>query len=284
MAEEPILSVHYIHEPDELKTFPNEGDRVTFGRDDDCDITIFSAINGAALSRIAGRIWRMENELWVRNLSDSHELWLKVHGRPAAPPLPPRDPNSHDPGSAQAIPGELAYILGPDGCVLVVTQHRPPPEVPSALRGEPTERMPELPDDLLPVARVLCAPLLRGSGLPASYGEVVVQLGLTMKRARTLVGRLTDLYHAEVPGLRERFETRQRWEEEQLALPANTQRRMKPGGVQEFATPNVDGLSDSDSRYRRTLTLPDYYEVAHLLVRRRVVTLDDLDGEVTAAG
>ena len=84
---EPMLNVHYLYEPDEVWTFPVEGERVTFGRDDSCDITIFSAINGNALSRVAGRIWRMENELWVRNLSERHDLDVEVPGQAAGQPL-----------------------------------------------------------------------------------------------------------------------------------------------------------------------------------------------------
>src|SRR5664279_1257267 len=61
------------HQPSDISP-PRRGKGRLFGRDDGCDIVIWSAINGTDLSRVAGRIWRMEGELWVRNLSSRHEL------------------------------------------------------------------------------------------------------------------------------------------------------------------------------------------------------------------
>ena len=131
MPQDPVLAVWYLYEPDEKFYFDSDGDRITFGRDDDCDLIIFSAINGELLSRCAGRIWRMEGELWVRNLSEKHELWIVQPGLPPLPPLPPRDPARPDPGAAQSIPGDLTYVQGPDGCVLVVAQQRAEPAFPA---------------------------------------------------------------------------------------------------------------------------------------------------------
>jgi hypothetical protein len=272
---EPMLSVYYLYEPDEVWTFPVEGKRITFGRDDDCDITIFSAINGNALSRVAGRIWRMEDELWLRNLSESHELRVEVPGRPQSQPLQPRRGGTNDHGPAQSIPGELAYIVGPDDCVLVVTQHRPPPVLPASGGGRTTFTMPNLPAKLRPVAVALCEPLLRGGALPASYSEMSERLGVSYKGARKSVAQLIELYLEAIPELRSRVDARMRIEEEKLGLPPAPAKIR--GGVWIFDPVPEDGASETaDLQRRRALALPDYYELAHLLVRRYVVTLDDL--------
>ncbi|TQS44418.1 FHA domain-containing protein [Cryptosporangium phraense] len=266
------MSVWYLYEPDEKFTFTKDGDRITFGRDDDCDLIIFSAINRESLSRVAGRIWRYEGELWVRNLSEKHELWITQPGLPPLPPLPPRDPARPDPGAAQTIPGDLAYIQGPDGCVLVVAQQRIEPALPAVLDDRPTTSMPPIPSYLRPVAIALCEPLLQGKQLPASYEEVQRRLvNRSRKQIRDLVKRLCDLYLTEVPELRERVEARRRLEERELGLPATPTIVHK--GIRLFG-PVLD--EDQEIRRRRALALPDYYEVAHLLVRRRQITIDDL--------
>lgn len=272
MEKEPVLEVWYIYEPDEVCSFAKDGDRITFGRDDECDLIIFSAINGESLSRVAGTIWRMEGELWVRNLSDKHELWITQPGMPPLPPLPPRDPARHDPGAAQSIPGELAYVRGPDGCVLAVAQQRTEPALPTVLDDRTTISMPPVPSELRPVAAALCEPLLRGRRLPASYEEVHRRLPTrTRNQIRDHVRRLCDLYLTELPELRDRVEARRRIEEQELGLPAAP--TMVHKGIRVFSpVPETD----EEVRRRRELTLPDYYEVAHLLVRRRTVTAEDL--------
>ncbi|EXG80684.1 FHA domain-containing protein [Cryptosporangium arvum] len=272
MGEDPVLAVWYFYEPDEVRTFARDGDRITFGRDDECDLIIFSAINGESLSRVAGTIWRMEGELWVRNLSDKHELWITQPGMPPLPPLPPRDPARRDPGAAQSVPGELAYVHGPDGCVLVVAQQRAEPALPAVRDDRPTTTMPPVPPELRPVAAALCEPLIRGRRLPASYEEVHRRLpGRTRNQIRDHVRRLCELYLTELPELRDRVAARKQLEERELGLPAAPTTVHK--GIRVFAP--VPGPDDEAQR-RRELTLPDYYEVAHLLVRRRTVTTEDL--------
>ncbi|MFG1925498.1 FHA domain-containing protein [Cryptosporangium sp. NPDC048952] len=255
-----------------MHSFARDGDRITFGRDDECDLIIFSAINGESLSRVAGTIWRMEGELWVRNLSDKHELWITQPGMPPLPPLPPRDPARHDPGAAQSIPGELAYVQGPDGCVLVVAQQRAEPALPPVQDDRPTTTMPPVPSELRPVAAALCEPLIRGRRLPASYEEVHRRLpGRSRNQIRDHVRRLCELYLIELPELRDRVAARKQIEERELGLPAAPTTVHK--GIRVFArVPETD----EEVQRRRELTLPDYYEVAHLLVRRRTVTTEDL--------
>ncbi|MFB9319213.1 hypothetical protein [Cryptosporangium minutisporangium] len=215
----------------------------------------------------------MEGELWVRNLSEKHELWIVQPGLPPLPPLPPRNPARPDPGAAQSIPGELTYVQGPDGCVLVVAQQRVEPALPTVLDDRPTTSIPPVPPDLRPVAAALCEPLLRGKQLPASYEEVQRRLVTrSRKQIRDLVRRLCGLYLTEVPELRERVEARRRLEERELGLPAAPTVVHK--GIRVFAAAEAE--EDAEIRRRRALTLPDYYEVAHLLVRRRTITADDL--------
>jgi hypothetical protein len=47
-------------------------------------------------------------------------------------------------------------------------------------------------------------------------------------------------------------------------------------GVWRFDQTSQPSAEAEDVRRRRALALPDYYEVAHMLVRRRLVTVDDL--------
>jgi hypothetical protein len=275
---EPRLSVHYLHERDQLYEFPTEGTGYLFGRDEArCEIVIWSALLKTSLSRVAGRIWRREGELWVRNLSYSHDLRVEVPGSPPLSPLPPRHDPDYDPGAAQAIPGELAYVSGPDGCTLVVAQQRLPlAEPPPEEVGEPTSRMPALPDSLRPIAVALCEPLLRGRQMPASYEEVQRRLGISSKRRiRDLVAQLCTLYLNELPELRSRVEARRRLEEKELGLPAAPMMLRRGVWVFGWSASRESRAESAEIAERRENALPTYYEVAHLLVRRRAVTARD---------
>lgn len=266
--------VVYTGEPDELFEFVTEGQGRFFGRDDHvCDIVIWSAINGTELSRIAGRIWRMDDELWVRNVSLTHELHVTGAVGPPEPPLPPRRDDVPDPGPARSIPGPTAMITGPGGCELLVRQlSRRDFPVPSARIGTSTVSLPPVPPELRPVAAALCEPLLLGGQFPAAYSEVTrrAQTG-SLKRSRTLVGQLCALYVAEVPTLVERAGEPIA---DRVGGPALNPRLQ--AGVWTFDPPS-DELDHRDAVGRHSLTLPDYYEVAHLLVRRRLVTARDVE-------
>jgi hypothetical protein len=247
-------------------------------------VVIWSAINGRELSRVAGRIWRMEDELWLRNLSLRHELYIRVPGTPPPPPLRPRLDTQDDPGPACAIPGPVAYVLGPGGCELLVYQRRVArSEVQLDLPGEQTFSVPPVPDGLRMIAAALCEPLLNGGQLPATYKEVAERTGTPEgKRTRNQVGDLCRLYVEEVPELRLRIIERRQKEEQELALPADPELRR---GVWHFGRVDDDAESDPpDVRRRRALALPDYYEVAHLLVRRRLITLNDVRKLPSAGG
>ncbi len=275
METECVLTVVYAGEPDEMFEFATEGQSRLFGRDDQvCEIVIWSEINGVALSRIAGRLWRMDDELWVRNLSTIHELQVIGPEGPPDPPLPPRRDDVPDPGPARSIPRPSAVVRGPGGCELLVSQlPRDDFEIPLAQVTESTLQMPPIPDALRRVAAALCEPLLSGGQLPATYGEVTRRAGTgSLKRTRTLVGELCSHYLAELPVLRERLVERNRRLDAGLEPPAG---RRLHGGVWTFADAH-DEPDAEDAVRRRALSLPDYYEVAHLLVRRRLVTAQDV--------
>jgi hypothetical protein len=270
-----VLTVVYTGEPDEVFEFAEEGQSRLFGRDDArCEIVIWSALNGTELSRVAGRIWRMDGELWVRNLSTRHELQIRQPDLPSEAPLPPRREDGVDPGPARSIPGEVAYVEAPGGCELLVRQRRTPLEGRDPDSGQATSRVPPVPAQLRQVAVALCEPLLSGGQLPATYSEIMRRTGTaSLKRTRTLVGELCSAYVREIPQLRDRIVARLEREERELGLPADPRLH---GGVWSFQ-PAVEPEQESEEvRRRRALALPDYYEVAHLLVRRRLVTADDL--------
>jgi hypothetical protein len=272
-----ILTVAYTGEPDEIYEFAEDGQARTFGRDDArCDIVIWSAINGNELSRVAGRIWRMDSELWLRNLSTRHELHVSTPGWPAEPPLPPRREDGLYPGPARSIPAELAFVRAPGGCELLVRQvrSRAAALLAQADWGDITFRVPSVPRELRSVAIALCAPLLSGGQLPAAYSEIT-RLAATgsLKRTRTMVADLCQLYMSEVPHLRDRILERRRREENELGLPADARLHR---GVWRFDQTSQPSAEAEDVRRRRALALPDYYEVAYILVRRRLVTVDDL--------
>jgi hypothetical protein len=260
---------------DELYEFSTDGQIRTFGRDDQaCDIVIWAAHNGRDLGRVAGEIWRWGDELWIRNLSTTHELQLTVPGLPPDPPLRRRrDPNAR--GSACSIPAPTATITAPGGCLLEVSQeHQPPAATFSYGLDEPTMTVvPEVPETFKALAVALCEPLLLGGRLPAAYGEVMTRLGASsLKALRRQVDELCALYTDASPQLAQRVNTRR--ERQQAALHPVAE-PVKQGAIYRFdPTPTPDGES---SQRPRGLSLPDYYEVAWLLVRHYRITADDLD-------
>ena len=260
-----MYTAAYVGEPDVVWQFPRDGDSYLFGRDDTrCQIVVWSALNDKRLSRVAGRIWRMDDQLWLANLSESHDLCVVSDGRPPEPFLPPKDP-AHGRPPARSLPHGTSIVLGPAGCEIVVHQlWEVQDPATSPAEDDLTVRVPPVPDHLRDVAEALCRPLLQGSFLPASYGQVVEEVpGLTLKRARTLVAQLTALYAAELPALAQSVRARVQRQEQLLAARGG---RHLVGGVWRF-----EPLTEDDAARRRNLMLPDYFEVAHLLVRRGLV-------------
>jgi hypothetical protein len=277
VARTPLLTVTYTGEPEILYEFGENGTRKVFGRDDaTCDIVIWSAINGQELSRVAGVIWRMDDELWVRNLSTRHELYLEVAGKPAEPGLPPRSDDGTDRGPARSIPTELAFLRAPGGCELLVRQVRDAdlPDLGDPDDARATFRAPPVPAQLRIIATALCEPLLLGSQVPATHAQVTKRAVTgSPKRTRNLVTKLCTLYADEVPTLRDRVAERVRREEQQLGVGNDPRRK---GSIVTFDAASPGRRPEDESTRRRELALPDYFEVAHLLVRRRLITSDDL--------
>jgi hypothetical protein len=226
----PLFKVSY---GDEDYLF-GDGDRRRFGRDDDaCAIPIWEEIRRTAVSKVAGELWCMDNEMWLRNVSTAHEL--EVAG-PDGPPqyLPVRRPDER--GAARSIPVPTARISAPSTGTWYLTVERlgSAQQVGAADPAQPntlTTRLGPVPPPLRAVAAALCQPVLTLNRPPASYDEVARALGITPRQARRRIEELVNHYRAQLPELSE--------------------------------------------DHRRTDPL--YTEVARLLVRRRRITVDDLE-------
>jgi len=227
----PLFKVSYS---DEEYLF-SDGDRRQFGRDDDaCAIPIWEEIRRTAVSKVAGELWCMDNEMWLRNVSTAHEL--EVAG-PDGPPqyLPVRRPDER--GAARSIPVPTARISAPSTGTWYLTVERLRPVLPVGAADQPsqrnalTTRLGPVPPPLRAVAAALCEPVLVLNRPPASYDEVAKALGITQRQARRRIEELVNHYRSQLPDLSE--------------------------------------------DHRRGDPL--YTEVARLLVRRRRVTMDDLE-------
>jgi hypothetical protein len=266
--DDHLLTVAATACPESVRELPLDRSSVSFGRSPTCDLVFESGTD--RLSAVAGVIWRMDDELWVRNVSTSHDLDVVVPNRPPQPPLPPRL-MTQDRGAARSIPSGLAYVLGPDGCSLVVRQELVGGGSPVDDQSGRTLRMPPVPEDLRPVAAALCEPLLDGRNLPASYAQITARAGLGSRKAtRIRVERLLQLYAGESDDLSRQMNERR--ERERARLSAGTP--ILRQGVWQFGT--TTGLAVDEQERRSALALPDYFELAHLLVRRGLVSITDL--------
>ncbi|MGF1653506.1 MAG: hypothetical protein ACFCUP_09365, partial [Actinomycetales bacterium] len=184
---------------------------------------------------------------------------------------PPRR-DEDDPGAARSLHGAVAVISGPGDWELVAHQLPPAAHPPPGDAPEATDRVPPVPEHLREVAAALCEPLLHGSRLPAAYSEIARRAGLgTIRRARNRVAELTTLYLDEIPLLQERVDIRRERAAAEFALDADLRLQ---GGV--WRMDQYGSAEQSVGRRRHALALPDYFEVAHLLVRRHLVTRADL--------
>lgn len=132
-----------------------EGSWATFGRDDaECSVPIWEALQGSELSRVAGVLWCIDGELWVRNLSQTHEL--VVTGGSTPHHLPPR-PGSRR-GAACTLPADRAMISAPstgDWRITTMSMSRSQPD-PALVPATVTLTRP--PQALLPHGRrLVCA-------------------------------------------------------------------------------------------------------------------------------
>ena len=227
----PLFTVSY---GDEVYLF-GEGDRRQFGRDDDvCAIPIWEEIRRTVVSKVAGELWCMDHEMWLRNVSTAHEL--EVAGLDGPPQyLPVRRPDER--GAARSIPGPTARISAPSTGTwfLAVEQLGSTPAAGVTDRApQPTTsttRLGPVPPHLRVVAAALCRPVLNLNRPPASYDDVAKALGITQRQARRRIEELVNHYRTQLPDLSE--------------------------------------------DHRRSDPL--YSEVARLLVRRRCITVDDLE-------
>lgn len=201
-----------------------EGSWGRFGRDDDlCQIPVWEELRGQRLSRVAGELWCVDGELWVRNLSESHELAvLSGFGRPQL--LPPRTPPHR--GAACSVPAPHASITAPTTGAwrIAVRQIAPGPAgghdsgasspqyfdpfMPPGPNGRDsgdggplptvTSRVGPVPGELRAVAAALCAPMIEDDAGPATYDGVAARLSITKRQARRYVERLCDHYRDHV--------------------------------------------------------------------------------------
>lgn len=171
-----------------------------FGRDDEeCQIPIWSEINRRALSRVAGALWMVGGQMWLRNLSESHELVVRGDSRPFTLPRRVHD----DDGFACSLPRN-ARITGPlvggvqPWCVTVQAVRDAPPSLrghKSASERDPqTDLAPPIPMHLRDTAIELCAPILLEGGEPATYQKIAVALNISKPQARDRVTRLVEYY------------------------------------------------------------------------------------------
>lgn len=172
-----------------------EGSWLLFGRDDSlCSMPIWECVRFDELSRVAGVIWCLEDEVWVRNLSTSHEL---IVGGGASPQqLTPRREGrrgpacSVDPGGGWICApstGDWRIELAP---AAARSTRDPAPKIDTLTIGRP-------PAHLLPTAVAMCEPLLRRGSRPATYQEIATSTGAKPRTARDRVDRLLQHYAAQ---------------------------------------------------------------------------------------
>jgi hypothetical protein len=152
--------------------------------------------------------------------------------------------------------------------------HQPPAETFTYGLPQPTVAVvPEVPDKYRPLAAALCEPLLLGGRLPAAYGQVMTRLGLrSLRRLRNDVEQLCDLYTSAAPQFAQRVEDRKRRQREALGEPPVPVRH---GAIFGFETVETPAEPPAAGR-AKSLSLPDYYEVAVLLVQHYRITVEDL--------
>lgn len=266
-----VLTVVNLAWPAVIHEFTREGQQATFGRSTDCDIVIAVDPGDRRLSLRAGVIWRMHDELWLRNVSLSHDLYVDVPDLPPDPPLSARRDETAR-GAARQLPGDLAYIQGPGRCRLRVRQlwSRHPFTAGSVYgdQSDATIRVPPVPSDLRDVAAAMCAPLFEGSQLPASYAQIGRRTGTPSRKAvRNKVERLTSLYLDHIPALSDLVRERLEREAAMLGLPAAP----TVSSSSRAANTSSDLVDEAEQERRSALALPTFYEVAHFLVRRGLI-------------
>ena len=216
-----------------------DGDTALLGRDPDrCQVVAWEAQRKPVptMSRVAAELWCSDGEMWVRNLSGTHELVVTdAVGRESKlfaqdPDAPGHARNVH-PGWSLSFPSAGSWQVriqrfgAPSGAMLEDMPDdepdrepvKPPgrfeaagplPDLPSIEPGQDGREPPEaerwtvsvapVPDGHRAVATALCAPLVAGADRPATYAEVGAALGIKTENARRLCVRLVEWYAPQV--------------------------------------------------------------------------------------
>jgi hypothetical protein len=190
-GEAGVVAFEVRYADDEPYSFV-EGTRRRFGREDrDEDaITIWEQIHDQHLSKEAGELWCTDGQMWVRNLSQAHELVVDGSGSTALV-LPARAPGH--PGFACSVPWPAGRVRAPSTGsrqldVTVLT--REPVSLAAAAAEFSQGSVSNLPGPLQAVARAVCAPLLRGQDRPATAQEVAGLLGVSAAEATRRIDAL----------------------------------------------------------------------------------------------
>lgn len=172
-----------------------DGTRMLFGRDDGvCQIPIWEQINSRTLSRVAGELWCVDGQMWVRNLSTAHEL---IAAGPASVQVLPARVGA-GPGPACSLPAPHATVTAPStgSWTLAVAGAGGPGD-----DRDLTLRIENIPDRHRAAAEQLCAPLLAGAPAPATYAQIAAVTGWTERVARRRVEELCAHYQPQLEAL-----------------------------------------------------------------------------------
>jgi len=247
-AARPFLAVVPWPDADEAVEFLVDGDARVVGSDPSrSDLVVGDLTRPSA--PVLAQIWRMDDELWIRNLNRSLEIRLVAGDQVAV--LPPAAGHPADPGPARSIPAGYTRVWVGSSFLLTVVQvpARDAPSPPD-LRATDHLSVPGVPPSYRRLAAALCEPLLTGGRLPAGPTQVALRAGLRQPSVvHRLLTELTDLYLGALPTLAHLLRRRLR----------RDRRRHGPGVTR-------------------------WFEVAHLLVRRELVSLDALSPSAERTG
>ncbi|GAB94066.1 hypothetical protein BJY21_003396 [Kineosphaera limosa] len=188
---QPPPNTHYVVTCSGVAYAFEDASWAAFGRDDDaCTIVVWECLRSTELSRIAGVLWCMDGDLWVRNLSATHELI--VHGDALPVQLPPRT----GPRGAACSVGHGGTVGAPSTGAWGIHVSRVSTDDDShetaATLGTLTLMRP--PPALLQTAVAMCEPLLRRGSRPATYSEIGQLTESKPRTARDRVDRLLAYY------------------------------------------------------------------------------------------
>jgi hypothetical protein len=185
-----------------------------FGRDDGvCEIPVWEHIEtrSGTLSRVAGELFCDDGTMWVKNLSESHELRVVGTGEPGhalgrrQPPWPAHGRSLPFPYAELSVPSSGDWRIAVEAAGPV-----PPPSprtatgckedtAPGGIDAGPTETFPPVPARWQAAAWALCLPLVNGTGsVPSTYAQVADLAQLTWRQARRAVDDLCDHYELEL--------------------------------------------------------------------------------------